>query len=190
MKATRAATLRRLAGDAGFTVVEVLVVSMTLSFVLVALISLASTTQQQAPKDEERVHALRTAQVGLHRMTRELRQSYDFVSWSAYVVDANVRVNGVDKRVVYKCDEPHPTDTAYNRCVRYEITSSGSATPKETIIDRVSKVTVFTYPQLKGGKPLYVTTRVEVPTKGDLKDGFKYRDVFEDGFYLRNRNLG
>lgn len=176
--------------QSGFTIIEVLVVATTLSFVLIALLSLSETTQKLAPKDQERAHVLRESQVGLHRMTRELRQAYDMTSWGAYTMDVNVKANGVDKRVVYKCDEPHPTDTAFYRCVRYEILGNGSATPKETVIDRVAKTTVFTYPTLKNGKPLYVTAKVEVPSKGDRPDGFKYRDVLDDGFYLRNRDLG
>jgi competence protein ComGC len=190
MKGVRAAIVRRLAQDAGFTLVEVLVVAMTLSFVLIALLSLSDTTQKLAPKDQERAHVLRESQVGLHRMTRELRQAYDMTTWNDYVMDVNVKVNGADKRVVYKCDQAHPTDSGFYRCVRYEVFVNGSTTPQETVIDRVAKTTVFTYPTLKNGKPLYVTAKVEVPSKGDLKDGYKYRDVLDDGFFLRNRDLG
>jgi competence protein ComGC len=190
MKGVRAAIVRRLAQDAGFTLVEVLVVAMTLSFVLIALLSLSDTTQKLAPKDQERAHVLRESQVGLHRMTRELRQAYDMTTWNDYVMDVNVKVNGADKRVVYKCNQAHPTDSGFYSCVRYEVFVNGSTTPQETVIDRVAKTTVFTYPTLKNGKPLYVTAKVEVPSKGDLKDGYKYRDVLDDGFFLRNRDLG
>src|SRR5215210_4061126 len=101
-----ASALRRLVrDDRGFTLIEVLVTCALLTVVLGAVLNFLTTTQRIAPKDVERNHALGEAQVGLHRMTRELRQGKPPVGAplpSAPTNSIDVVVGSV--RVRYACD--------------------------------------------------------------------------------------
>jgi Tfp pilus assembly protein PilX len=163
-----------------------MVVASLLVIVLSAILALGETTQRIAPKETERAHVIREAQVGLHRMTRELRHAYQTPTVSAPTVsgstmEASVRgLNGATRTVRYDCDEAHP-DPAYTRCVR-QVFSSGAWSAGEVVIDRVlngTAVFVVTPPD-------YVSATVEVAARGDLKDGYDHRVVLADGFYMRN----
>jgi type II secretory pathway pseudopilin PulG len=191
LKGRRAGVTGRIAaGQSGTTLIELLMVSALLAVVLGAILGLLDNSSRQAPKDQERAHAIADVQVGLDRMVRELRQAYQLRSFDAVKIDADAKIQGRDRRLVYQCDVPHPTRANTRRCVRYEIATDGSQTPQEVVIDRVLNGTaanpVFTYPP---GSPLahyYVAVKMEVPAAGDLAEGFQHKVVLDDGFYLRN----
>jgi Tfp pilus assembly protein PilX len=159
-----------------------MVVASLLVIVLSAILALGETTQRIAPKESERAHVIREAQVGLHRMTRELRHAYQAPTVSGSAMQANVLgTNGTTATVRYDCDEAHPTDSAYTQCVR-QVFSSGSWSAGELVIDRVLNGTaVFDFTP-----PDYVSATVEVAARGDLNDGYDHRVILEDGFYMRN----
>jgi prepilin-type N-terminal cleavage/methylation domain-containing protein len=189
---TPAAFLRRVrAQQSGFTLIELLVVTGALTFVLAAILSLAETSEKLAPQDQERAHVIREAQIGLHRMTRELRQAHAINSSTGYSIDFNVGKTGSSKRVVYDCGQAHPTQSTWRRCLRWEVGAGGTTSPLEVIVDRVLNTqagagpAVFTY-QVKDGRIVYATAHVEVPAKGDLQSGHKHRVVLDDGVYMRN----
>ena len=127
-----------------------------------------------APKETERAHVIREAQVGMHRMTRELRHAYQNVSVTGSTVQADVlSQDGVS----YDCNQPHPTNPAYTRCLRYVGGAGG-----EVVVDRVlNGDAVFTLTP-----PDYVRAVVEVNAGGDLKNGYDHPIPLEDGFYMRN----
>ncbi len=156
--------------------------------VLGAVLSFGEVTQRLAPRDQERSHVIREAQVGLHRMTRELRQAHLVNDRGPYFIDVQVRVNGVDTRVRYECDRPHPVEPAYRRCLRFV---NGGATG-ELVVDRVLNAAdmppdpVFSYTTDAGGNVAHVEARVELPARGDLKLGHGHRITYADGFYPRN----
>jgi hypothetical protein len=182
-------TPSRWSGDAGYALTELLVVASLLAVVLGAILGLAETTQRIAPRENERAMVIREAQVGLHRMTRELRQTYlaPHVS-SGSRMEASVLVSGVATRVSYECDQPHPTDTAYTRCVRYLVASDGTRSAGEVVIDRVLNGTsVFTYTP-NATDPTYVQALIEVAARGDLEQGYEHRVALDDGFFMRNRD--
>jgi Tfp pilus assembly protein PilX len=159
-----------------------MVVASLLVIVLSAILALGETTQRIAPKESERAHVIREAQVGLHRMTRELRHAYQAPTVSGSAMQANVLgTNGATATVRYDCDEAHPTDLTYTQCVR-QVFSSGSWSAEELVIDRVlNGTTVFDLTP-----PDYVSATVEVAARGDLNDGYDHRVILEDGFYMRN----
>jgi type II secretory pathway pseudopilin PulG len=169
-------------GEAGYALVELVVVASLLIIVLGAILALGETTQRIAPKESERAHVIREAQVGLHRMTRELRHAYQTPTVSGSAMQANVLGTGGTTRTVrYDCDEAHPSDAAYTRCLR-QVLSGGSWSTGEVVIDRVlNGTTVFS-----STPPDYVGARVEVAARGDLKDGYDHRVILEDGIYMRN----
>jgi type II secretory pathway pseudopilin PulG len=183
-----------LSGEAGYALTELLVVASLLAIVLGAVLMLGETSQRIAPKETERAMVIREAQVGLDRMTRELREAFpaEAPDITASRAEASVPpvVGGVATRVVYDCDEPHPTEPAYTRCLRYEEGAGGSLSGGEVILDRVlngaagSPTPVF----VRGSAPAtdYVRATVEVAARGDLKDGYDHKILLEDGFYMRN----
>jgi type II secretory pathway pseudopilin PulG len=189
LRAKNRQAARPHSGEAGYALVELMVVASLLVIVLGAILALGEATQRIAPKESERAHVIREAQVGLHRMTRELRHAYSALptvaapTVSGSTMQANVlRAGGVPKTVRYDCDEAHPTDSAYTRCVRQELLSGGTWSGQEVVIDRVLNGTaVFSLTP-----PDYVAARVEVAARGSLKDGYGHRIILEDGVYMRN----
>jgi hypothetical protein len=159
-----------------------MVVASLLVVVLGAILALGETTQRIAPKESERAHVIREAQVGLHRMTRELRHAYEAPTVSGSTMQANVRaLGGATRTVRYDCDEAHPTDEAYTRCLR-QVFTGATWSPGEVVVDRVlNGTTVFSLTP-----PDYVGATVEVAARGGLKDGHDHRIILQDGFYMRN----
>ena len=182
----RQAAHRRLgdsSGEAGYGLVELMVVCALLIIVLGAILALGETTQRIAPKESERAHVIREAQVGLHRMTRELRHANAAPTLTGgSTIQATVLAPGGATRTVrYDCDEAHPSDTAYTRCLRH-VLSGTTWTGGEVVIDRVlNGATVFSLTP-----PDYVAATVEVAARGSLKDGYDHRVILEDGIYMRN----
>jgi hypothetical protein len=145
--------------------------------VLGAILALAETTQRIAPKESERANVIREAQVGLHRMTKELRHAYQAPTVSGSSMQASVLTPSGTRAVSYECNHAHPTDSAYTRCLRV---AGGTS---EVIVDRVlNGTTVFSQPDGTN----YVRVAVEVAARGDLKDGYDHRVVLDDAIYMRN----
>jgi Tfp pilus assembly protein PilX len=181
-------------GEAGYVLTEVLLVSTLLFIVLGAVLMFGDTSQRIAPKETERAIVIRDAQVGMHRMTRELREAHSVVSpaagVSAAVFDAWVPTTSSQRRVSYECNVAHPTDAAYTQCVRYDVSAAGVKSNAQVVVDRVlngaagSTLPVF----VRGSSPTadYVKTTVEVASRGDRKTGHNSKILLEDGFYMRN----
>jgi prepilin-type N-terminal cleavage/methylation domain-containing protein len=169
-------------GEAGYTLIELMMVAALLVVVLGAVLALAETTQRIAPKETERAHVIREAQVGLDRMTRELRHAYAAPTVTGSTIQASVLgIGGITRTVRYDCDEAHPTESTYTRCLR-QVLSSGTWSTGEVVIDRVLNGTsVFT-----ATPPDYVRAAVEVAARGDRKTGYTHRVILDDGFYMRN----
>jgi prepilin-type N-terminal cleavage/methylation domain-containing protein len=183
-----ATAVRRLcACQRGFTLIETMLVAATLSIIIVAILSLSDTSQKLVPRDQERAFVIREAQVGLHKMTRELRQASQVISTSPRSMEVTVR----GQQVRYTCEAPHPTKSAWRRCVR---TAMSGSTPgaQSVVVDRVlnGTGTVFSYTtDEQTGQITYVAVKLEVPASGDLKQGHPHRVALDDGFYMRNRDL-
>ena len=181
--------ISRLREERGFTLVEQLVCLMGLVVIVSAIAGMTEVTERMAPRDNERGHAVREAQVGVDRMTRELRHAYSFPQaiTSSRIV-ANVLIRGRNYTVTYDCGVAHPAGGGLTRCVRSEAGSS------QIVVDRVINSTqvgarqLFTLTQ-RDGLNYYVRARLEVPAAGDRKSGLggqEHRVVLEDGIYFRN----
>jgi hypothetical protein len=164
---------------------DVLVTASLLSVILTAILALGDGTWRVASRDQERAHVIRDAQVGLHRMTGELRHAYNVVSWSSTSMQADVLTASGNVRVTYDCADPHPIEQGATRCVR----TAGGTT--DVIVPKVTAAT-FTYepnPVPPGSQPRYARVKLEVPAAGDVQDGHAHTIVLDDGLYMRNRDV-
>jgi prepilin-type N-terminal cleavage/methylation domain-containing protein len=174
--------LRRISGgERGFTLLEVVITATILAFIVFAILAISDNTTKHAVQDQERAHVIREAQVGLHRMTRELRQAYTINSNTATAMNVQVLVNGTGTQVSYDCGVVHPDDSSLRRCVRTVGADS------VVVIDRINPGTVFTYDTYS--PPRYVQSRVSVPAKGERVSGHPSSVVLDDGFYMRNLDV-
>src|SRR5680860_1357553 len=103
-------------------------------------------------------------------------------------MDVSVRIRGVDRRVVFDCNEPHPSVAGLKQCVRYLITG-GVPGPKITIVPRVSSA-AFTYEPVGVTPPKFVRLTLKVPATGERTDGYTHKVFLDDGFYMRNLDNG
>src|SRR4051795_8838014 len=195
--------LRREEG--GFTLVELLVAAGLMLIVVGAALALLDSSNTIAARDQERTHAIREAQVGVQSMTRELRQAFSIVSSSPYAIEVHVLRGGADHDVTYDCTGTSSAGPPLGQCVRYETTGSGQGAAS-TVVDRLitqpgpaptaaarlrttpgpGRPPVFTYSTNGAGHTTYGTVHVEVPSKGERAQGYSYRVVFDDGFFMRN----
>jgi type II secretory pathway pseudopilin PulG len=176
----------RASDERGFMLVELVIVCALLGVVLSAILLFGDTAQQLVPKEQERAMAIQQAQTGIFRMTRELRQAHQVNTASPLVLDVNYAQNNVDRQVRYECDEPHPTEPSYSRCVRFE-----TGRPNEVVVDRVlNKTSVFTYTTNTNGAITYVRVAIDVPARGERAVGsaasYDHQVGLYDGFYMRN----
>jgi type II secretory pathway pseudopilin PulG len=99
-------------GQGGLTVVELLIAA-SISIVLLGMVVTALYRSSLDQQDvERRSEALNQGQIGLERMTRELRQATWVYFRSSAVVDLNVRVR------------PTPASNAVDRLVRWDCASN------------------------------------------------------------------
>ena len=188
--------LRRVAGqERGFTLIELLTVAALLLVVMSATLLVLERTTQVAPRDQERAHSIREAQVGLYSMTRELRQAYA-VNPPAFTassdMDVKVVSGGVNKRVLYSCDEPLDAQ-GYRRCTRFEVSPPTDfaqpppSTNGRVVVDRIlnnpATDPVFTRSPSTSRQ---VGVRIRVPSRGERAQGFNYNVILDDGFFMRN----
>jgi len=149
--------------EAGFSLIELLVVCALMFVVLAALLSLLDGASGQAAKDQERGHAIREAQQGLGRMATELRHAYRVEAASLNSVAVLVRCRRLEtdcastgatrrsKRVRFNCNAPFTGRSSNpNAAAFYRVCSrAASKTPladgscctapsgSELVIDRV-----------------------------------------------------
>jgi type II secretory pathway pseudopilin PulG len=174
-------------GEAGMTLVELLVASaMSVILVGAACMMLISAVQSQ-PKLSEKSQDISTARYVLERMTREIRNGVDVYSGaspSSVSFDTRVRrsacgagvqenpsVQAIECRVTYSCGTAIPATTpATYACSRTEtapnVATGGTPT---TIVSGLSSSKVFNYsPDLK--EPTFVGITLRIPDPGTSSD--------------------
>lgn len=184
-----------MTGERGSTLVELLVVSGLLAFVVAVSLTILQATASRVPGELERADSIREAQVWLHRITRELRQAYAVNGSGFSHIDVNVRIGNANRRVRYDCGVPAPGGR-FRNCVRYE-SAAGQALPAS---GQVAGERLLNGTGDEGGRvffpddpfaPRFVRVKLVVPAGGELqRGGFSHRIVLDDGVYLRNLNLG
>ena len=190
------ARLRQLRRDErGFSLIEVLVASLILMFMLGAILMVLDETSKQAPRDQERAEVIQETQIGVNRMTRELRHAYKVETQGQWSITVRLPVAGstTGRQITYDCSVPDPDRPEYRRCMRTE--GGGGARP---VVTRVllrtppgggSPPPVFEYSQNAAGRVDYVEVTVATAAQGDLRKGFNHAVTLKDGFFLRNVDI-
>jgi len=168
---------------------ELLVAMLLMTIVLIAILALLDAAVKTAPRDEERADAIREGQVGVHVMTRELREANKV--WTPGKTQIYVNI-GDDKHVLYDCGIVNPDDPDERQCRRWEAAIGQElpiGEPGQVVVERRVPGDVFSYePNLIN--PTYVKVHIRVPQAGDREDGYSANLVLDDGFYLRNTDVG
>ena len=119
--------------EAGFTLVELLIVMVLLGIVMGVVANTLWTVQRSEAYTRGRTTALDEMRLALNRMTKDLRQAYDInTTPTASHLDVDTYVNGVETRVVYDV-----TDGVITRSV-----GSGTA---QLVQDELTTDNIFTY---------------------------------------------
>jgi prepilin-type N-terminal cleavage/methylation domain-containing protein len=170
-------------GEAGFTLVELLVAMGLLVVVMLAAMAVLDGSGQTATRDGQRAHAIREAQVGIDQMVRELRHTRVVHAHGAQVLDVTVVRRGVEQRVVFDCSIAHPDRPGTRRCTR---TGGGSS---RLLVDGVRDLggdsSAFAYTP-SSGPVRHVRIRLAVAADGGHGSGYTHDLVLTSGTALRN----
>jgi prepilin-type N-terminal cleavage/methylation domain-containing protein len=179
MPSTRFVILsRRLRDDqSGFTLVELLVAMPIALIVVFAALLVLDTAAPSELRTREHAQALRDQEVGLERMTRELREATSFTFITSQQVEFNVHVRSAGglRRIRYDC-------SSGDHCLRLEgpvgVTPSGAGT---VIVDALVNPDVFE-PEPDFVNPRYVGVVARVRISEDrrlitLRDGVDLRNL-------------
>jgi type II secretory pathway pseudopilin PulG len=169
------AALRR--EESGFQLIELVLAAALLAVALGAVLALLDVTAQEAPRHTERGQAIREAETGLERMTREIRQASTVTINSSRSVDLRtwVRVGGgtaIERTVRFDCS----TD----KCLRSEGPVGGGLTGGEVLVSGVSNSDIFT-PTPSSGTPTYLAVKLALNVERNDKPYYVY-----DGAEMRN----
>ncbi len=172
----------RLRAQSGFTLVEQLVAMLLLAIVTGFTLSVLESMMRAAPADQEWTHTVANTQVGVYRMTRDLRQGLNVTLVTGYVASADVVVKGATQHVLYQCD-------LGSSCTRKSTTAPTAApergaggAPVIANLQNFSLGTpVFTSPSSK-----YFKVVVIVRSAGSLKTAHTHTVTLTDGFFARN----
>ncbi|GAC1438152.1 MAG: hypothetical protein NVSMB51_13540 [Solirubrobacteraceae bacterium] len=182
--------------EGGFMLIELLVVTAVLIVVVGATLALLDTGTRAENRDQEYAAEVAAAQVGLARMTREIRQASSVTSANPNSIDFFVTLGGQALHVFYECDFPN-VGTAYNECLRTSVAAGGSLPAPSTgapVIPRILNGTVadpvFSYAP-NSISPTYADVKLKLPAAGELKSGgLSHSTVLDSGGYLRNLDVG
>jgi type II secretory pathway pseudopilin PulG len=167
----------RARSEAGFTLVELLVAMPLALIVIFAAYGALSQAHRSQTETRIRAEGLRQQQVGLERMTRELRHATSFQYLTSQVVefDAFVRGGGGSMlRIRYDC-------SAGTYCERRVGPAGGPVAGSGTrLIDALENPDVFD-PEPNFLNPRYVSVTAAVRIAAD-----RQRIVLRDGVDLRN----
>jgi prepilin-type N-terminal cleavage/methylation domain-containing protein len=196
--------------QAGFTLVEVLVVATLVSIVGALLMWPLVLSGRAQQRDANYAYSQQEARTGLESMVAQIREARYFnglISTSLSTMSFNtldfvVDRNQSDLRIVYECDIPQPgTNGAYNECVRAQSTNV-------TVAPSVATGTVVVRNLLNGSgtdpvftlgpssnSPYYMTATIKQPASGGTSAqggtayGLQHQIVFTDGALMRNLNV-
>jgi prepilin-type N-terminal cleavage/methylation domain-containing protein len=182
--------------EAGFTLIEVLIVVLLLSLVAGAVMAPLVLSQRIQNRDSNYAYGQQEARTGLDGMVSQVRQAWAILSTTPNAVEMNVNLNGVGEHVFYECDVPQPGSTVYHECVRLQA-PAGSALPAlstgtvvlRNLLNGTTADPVFSFGP-DPVAPYYMTATVKVPASDGANGGFTHSIVFSDGALMRNQNVG
>jgi type II secretory pathway pseudopilin PulG len=191
-------TTRSLAGNGGYTLIELLMAMAMTVVVLGGIVSMLVLSQRAETRAANYAYAQDDARAGLDAMVSEIRQSWNIVSAGPNYVDLDVNLQGQPYQVYYECDIPQP-GSAYNECIRLQF-AVGAAIPSlqgapvaiQNLQNGTSTNAVFSWGP-SAIAPYYMTATIDVPAAydGTTKDGLglNHTIVISDGALMRNENV-
>jgi Tfp pilus assembly protein PilE len=176
-------------GQAGFTVVEVLVAATISIGVLGSTLTPLAATQHAEISSASWSDQLQLAQAQESWMLREIRQAYAVLATTPNSIDFDVSIAGVQEQVYYQCDVAQP-GTSYHECVRLQAAVGAPLPALSTgtvIVTDVSNgsTPVFGFSP-DGYNPTYVSVHLEFPASNGSHYGLRHAIVVNDGAFLRN----
>jgi type II secretory pathway pseudopilin PulG len=182
---------RRLLGDAGFTLVELLVASVAAIVVFSATLVLLESSQQVQARDSEWALVMQEDRAGLARMVRDMRQATKVEEAKPGKIVFLATIGGKSWKIKYECGVAQSGSPTFTECIRLAA-EEGKALPgtgPATARDVLNGSEVFSYAP-STAEPKLVTTKIELPAKGTLKQagssGYAHKVVLEDGAFMRN----
>ena len=171
---------RRLRDDqSGFTLVELLVAMPIALLVVFAALLVLDTAVPYELRTREHAQALRDQEVGLERMTRELRQATSFTFLTSQKVEFDVHIRSAAppglQSIRYDC-------SSGDHCLRLEGSVGGTVSPPGTVIvDALVNPDVF-QPEPDFVNPRYLGVVARVRISEDrrpitLRDGVDLRNL-------------
>jgi prepilin-type N-terminal cleavage/methylation domain-containing protein len=187
---------RRAREQAGFTLIEVLIVALLLGAVMVPIMNGLVFEGNQTPVDTSYAQAIGQETAGLQQMVQEIRQAYaiestngdpssgqgSYIDFLTMIYSAS---SGTDLpyEVRYDCGQVSPTNSSYHACLRYACQGSAydkpctlPSTSTNAVVDRVLATSppVFTFRDRNGNAATNaqdiwtVEGSVQVPAHGSL----------------------
>jgi prepilin-type N-terminal cleavage/methylation domain-containing protein len=186
-----------VASEAGFTLIEVIVVATLLSVVVGVLMAPLILSSKQQTKTMNYAFAQQEARTALESMVAQVRQANAVLTPDSNTnsIDMNVTLNGTTVQVYYECDIVQP-GTSYHECVRVQAAvgatlpslSTGTVVARN-LLNGTATDTVFSLGP-SGPAPYYMTATLKVPASGGTNNGLTHSIVFSDGALMRNMNVG
>jgi prepilin-type N-terminal cleavage/methylation domain-containing protein len=186
--------LRLVPGDAGLTLVELLVSMSILAVVMAATFGLLEAASRSANNETERNTAISEATTGFDRMVGDIRLAYQVngptsgtkSDWLDFLIRPGAKS---EYRIIYNCKVADPKNASYNACVRYQttyapatgLTTEAGVVPggasKQVVVSRVINRTAgdpsdyvfesLSSPQETGHGPTYGTVKINTPSRGE-----------------------
>jgi Tfp pilus assembly protein PilW len=180
--------------QAGFTLIEVLIVCLLTAVVVGAVATPMVVSAKNQKRSANYSYAQEQARAGLDMMVSQVRQATSILASTPNSIEMNVSLRGVALTVLYECDIPQ-TGTSYRECIRVQAAQGAnlpSLTSGEVVIRNLINGTtaspVFTlYPT--SVSPYYMTATLSVPASGGAAGGLTTSVVFSDGALMRNLNV-
>jgi hypothetical protein len=178
----------RLAGEAGFTVIELLVAATLMVLVLLPTFMVLDQSSRHAHRDTARGVTIGEAQSGLDRMVRELRHTTLVHTAGTQVLEVTVTRRGVDSRVRFDCTVAEPGRSPLRRCTRTVVSGPGAGSTEALIqgIEAPGSTVVFTYTPAATTPKRHVAVQVAAAVDDGKSFGHRGRTVLADGTGLRN----
>jgi prepilin-type N-terminal cleavage/methylation domain-containing protein len=189
---------RDLGSEAGFTLIEILVVVALLVTVLGLLMAPLTLSMKQQSTNENYAFAQQQARTAIESMVAQVRQANAMITTDATsnIIDMNVTLNGSTVQVYYECDVNQP-GTSYHECIRVQaavgstITSlTGGSVVATNLLNGTAADPVFSLAP-SGFAPYYMTATLKVPASdGASTSKLTHTIAFTDGALMRNLNVG
>jgi prepilin-type N-terminal cleavage/methylation domain-containing protein len=185
--------------EAGFTLIEVIVVATLLAVVAAVLMTPMILTSKVQARQTNYAFAQQQARSAVESMVAQVRQAsaINTPDSNTNMIDMNVYLGGTPLHVVYQCDVNQPgTNGQYRECIRVQAAIGATLPPltagtvvANNLTNGTAADPVFSLGP-SGVAPYYMTATLKVPASGGVNGGQQHTIVLTDGALMRNMNIG